>query len=65
MNSTAYTLGGSPLLLAGPINNDSSNDQAINLPITLAAGSGTVNTVTNNVTLGAAPSAVAVRSGSP
>ena len=54
VNSSAYTLSGNSLTLTGPINNDSTNDQVINLPVALALGSGTINTVTNNVTVNGA-----------
>ncbi len=50
VNSAAYTLAGNPLVFTGPINNDSTNDQVLDLNITLASGAGTINTVTNNMT---------------
>ena len=51
VNSGAYTLTGLPLTLTGPINNDSTNNQLVNLNITLATGAGTISTVTNSVTV--------------
>jgi autotransporter-associated beta strand protein len=51
VNAAAYTLSGNSLTLTGPINNDSSNDQAIGLDLALAAGAGTVNTGSNKLTL--------------
>ncbi len=53
VNSAAYTLTGLPLVLTGAINNDSTNDQVINIPITLAAGAGVINSMTNNMTFNA------------
>ena len=51
VNSAAYTLTGNPLVLTGAINNDSTNNQVLNLNITLATGAGTISTVTNSVTV--------------
>ncbi len=49
--SSAYTLTGNLLTLTGPINNDGTNDQVIDIGLQLSGNSaGTINTVTNNIT---------------
>ena len=58
-NSSAYTLTGNSLTLTGPINNDSTNNQVINIGLQLSGNSaGTINTVTNNITFNGAISSV-------
>ena len=52
VNSSAYTLSGNSLTLTGPINNDSTNNQVIDLNLALTSGTncGLINTLSNNIT---------------
>jgi len=49
--AAAYTLLGNAIALAGPITNQSGNDQAINLGLQLTTGGGTINTGPESICL--------------
>ena len=51
LNSAAYLLTGNSLTITGPILNNSTNPQVIDLPITLDTGGGTIGSIASSLTI--------------
>ena len=51
-DAAGYTIGGNAITLSGAIVNQGSNNQTLNLPVTLAAGAGVVDAGSGAITIG-------------